>query len=75
MMEAAEATLPGVVKWVPLSVSTRVHLEMHDLDEIAEEVARDPPRGLLVQLQEGELGRAVNGDEQVEPAFPRVNTG
>ena len=40
-----------------------MHLVGHGLDEMPEEVARDPPRCLLVKLDEGELGRAVDGDE------------
>ena len=28
-----------------------------------------------MQFDEGKLGRAVDGDEQVEPAFRRVNLG
>lgn len=40
-----------------------------------EEVACDPPSRLLVQLDEGELGRTVDGDEQVEPPFRRVDLG
>ena len=38
-------------------------------DEVAKEVAGDPARGLLVQLGEGELGGAVDGDEEVELAL------
>lgn len=34
---------------------------------------RNTPGGLLVQLHEGELGRAINGDEQLEPPFFRVS--
>ncbi len=40
-----------------------------------EEVACDPPCRLLVQLDEGELGRTVDGNEQVEPPFRRVDLG
>ncbi|MBA7574765.1 hypothetical protein ES708_16580 [subsurface metagenome] len=40
-----------------------------------EKVACDPPRGLLMELNEGELGRAVDGDKQVEPPFRRVDLG
>ena len=38
-------------------------------DEVTKEVARDAPRCLLVQLDEGELGRAVDGHEEVELAL------
>ena len=41
----------------------------HGRDQVAEEVARDTPRCLLVQLHKGELGRAVDGDQQVELAL------
>jgi hypothetical protein len=46
----------------------RVHLVGHGLDEGAQEVGRDPARGPLVQLREGELAGAVDGHEQVELA-------
>jgi hypothetical protein len=36
---------------------------------VAEEVARHTPRRLLVQLDEGELGRAVDGHEEVQLAL------
>src|SRR6185312_11842308 len=47
----------------------------HGLEEMAEEVARDPCGRLLVQLDEGELRGAVDGDEQVELAFGRPDFG
>ncbi len=50
-----------------------MNLVGHGLNEMAQEVARHPARGPLVQLDEGELGRAVDGDEQVEPPFRRVD--
>ena len=50
-----------------------VHLVGHGLDKVPEEVACDPPRGSSMELNEGELGRAVDGDEQVEPPFRRVD--
>ena len=53
----------------------RVHPVGHGLDEMPEEIARDPPRRSSMELDEGELGRAVDGDEQVEPPFRRVNLG
>ena len=46
-----------------------VDLVGHGRDEAAKEVARDTPRRLLVQLGEGELGRAVDGHEEVELAL------
>ena len=50
-----------------------VHRVGHRLDEMAEEVTRNPPRCLFMQFYESELGRAVDGDEQVEPPFRRVD--
>ena len=47
----------------------------HGRDEGPKEVARDPARGLLVQLGEGELGGAVDGHEEVEPALLGVHLG
>ena len=41
----------------------------HGFEETAEEVGRDPRCGFLVQLDEGELRGAVDGDEQVELAL------
>jgi hypothetical protein len=46
-----------------------VDLVGHGFEETAEEVGRDPRRGFLVQLDEGELRGAVDGDEQVELAL------
>jgi hypothetical protein len=42
---------------------------------VPEEVARDTGSGLLVQLDEGELGGSVDGVEQVELALLRPNLG
>lgn len=42
---------------------------------MAEEVACAPPSRSSVQLDQGELGRTVDGDKQVEPPFGRVNLG
>ena len=38
-------------------------------DQAQQELSRDGGGGLLVQLDEGELGGAVDGDEQVELAL------
>jgi hypothetical protein len=38
-------------------------------DEVQQEVGRDPPCGLLVQLGEGELRGPIDGDEEIEPAL------
>jgi len=47
----------------------------HRLDERAQEVTGDPARGFLVQLDKGELGGAIDGDQQVESALRRVDFG
>ncbi len=39
------------------------------LQEVAQEVGRDARGRLLVQFDEGELGRPLDGDEEVELAF------
>jgi hypothetical protein len=43
--------------------------------ESPEEVAGDPAGGLLMQLDEGELARSVDGDEQIEPALLGMHLG
>ncbi len=48
---------------------------LYGIERELQEIARDPPRRLLMQLDEGELGRAIDGDEQVEPALRRVDLG
>jgi hypothetical protein len=52
-----------------------VYLVGHGCDQVPEEVARDTGSGLLVQLDEGELGGSVDGVEQVELALLRPNLG
>jgi hypothetical protein len=47
----------------------RVDLLGYGVDEVTPELRRDGLDGLRVQLGIGTLARAVNGDEQVEPAF------
>jgi hypothetical protein len=44
-----------------------VDLVGHGLHHSVQEVSRDPRFGLLMEFGEGELGCAVNGNEQVEP--------
>ena len=46
-----------------------VDLVGHGRDQVAKEVTRDTPCCLFVQLDKGELGRAVNGYEEVELAL------
>ena len=53
----------------------RVDLVRHGRDQGPQEVARHPPCGFLMQLGEGELARAIDGDEQVEPPFFRMHLG
>ena len=38
-------------------------------DEVQQEVCRNPPCGLLMQLSEGELRGPIDGDEEIEPAL------
>jgi hypothetical protein len=42
---------------------------------MAQEVARNAPRRFLVQLDEGELGGAIDGYQQVKPAFGCLHFG
>jgi hypothetical protein len=44
-------------------------------DQAAQEVPRGATRHLLVHLDEGELRRSVDGDEQVELALRSSNLG
>ena len=53
----------------------RVDRVGHGRDEVTEEVARAAPRRLPVQLNKGELARAIDGHEQVEPALLGVHLG
>ena len=69
MSSGVQPSPVGSVKCVPLQVEHRVDLVGHGRDKVAEEVARDAPRRLLVQLDKGELGRAVDGHEEVELAL------
>lgn len=46
-----------------------VDLIGHDLDQCIQEVSRDSLGGLLVHLDEGELGGPVDGDEEVKLAL------
>jgi len=38
-------------------------------DEVQQEVSRNPPCGLFMQLGESELRGPIDGDEEVEPAL------
>ena len=74
MSGAAELVLPGVVKWVPLSEDGMDPVRDGG-DQAAQEVPRGATRHLLVHLDEGELRRSVDGDEQVELALRSSNLG
>ena len=41
----------------------------HGFDEGAQEVSGDPACGFFMQLNEGELGHSIDGDQQIEPAL------
>jgi hypothetical protein len=64
----------GSVKWMPLSVRTVWTLYGTALMR-AQEVASDLRRGFLMKLDEGEFGRPVDGDEEVELAFGGSHLG
>ena len=53
----------------------RVDLVGDGGDQAAQEVCRGAARDLLVQFDEGELGRSVDRDEQVELALRRSDFG
>ncbi len=53
----------------------RVHLVWHRGDEMPEEVCGDPGGCLLVQLDESELGGAIDGYQQVEAPLLGADLG
>ena len=73
MSLAAEQTLPGVVKCVPLSHG--VDLVGNGLDQPAQEVRGRPAADPLVKLHKGELGRPVDGHQHVQLAFAGADLG
>jgi hypothetical protein len=73
MSGAAELVLPGVVKWVV--GEDGMDLVRDGGDQAAQEVSRGAARHLLVHLDEGELRRSVDGDEQVKLALRSSNLG
>jgi hypothetical protein len=75
MSGAAELVLPGVVKWVPLSVRTVWTCVRDGGDQAAQEVPGGAARHLLVYLDKGEFGRSVDGDDEVELALRSSNLG
>ena len=64
---------PAIPRWIgevrAIVGEHRVDLVRHRGGESAQEVASYSPRGLLVQLNEGELGGAIDGDQQVKAPF------
>jgi len=75
MSGAAELVLPGVVKWVPLSVRTVWTFIGDGGEQATQEISGGPPRDFLMQFDEGELRRPVDGDDEIELTFgaPRSN--
>src|SRR5580658_448894 len=69
MSGAAELVLPGVVKWVPLSVRTGVDLVGNGVDQPTQEVTRGLASHFLMQFDEGELRGSVDCNEQIEFAL------
>lgn len=59
----------GIGEVDPIVGQHGVDLVGNGFDEVKQEVSRDPPCGLLVQLGEGELRGPIDGDEEVEPAL------
>ena len=53
----------------------RVHLVRYGCDEMAQEVRGDPGGCLFVQLDESELGGAIDGYQQVEAPFFGADLG
>ncbi len=67
-VSGGRATLPGVVKWVPLSVSTVWISIREGLNELLQKVSGLASGGSFHQPGEGKLGGAVDGDKEVELA-------
>ncbi len=61
--------------WMPLSVRTVWILYGHGRDQGFEEAAGRHHVGGLHELNEGELGRSVDGNEEVEFAFRSAHLG
>ena len=53
----------------------RVDLVGHGLCQSTEEVTGDARDGLLVQLDEGELGSSFDGDDEIEPSLLGADLG
>ncbi len=69
----AEQVVPGEVR----AVVGRHGMDgaRHGLDEGSEEVSGAAPRGLLVQLDKGEFGDPVAGNQQIEPSLCSLHLG
>lgn len=52
-----------------------VDLVRHGFDKMAQKVGGGLAKSLAMQLDEGEFARAIDGHEEVEPAFRRLNLG
>ena len=52
----------------------RVDLVRHGRDQRPQEITRHAPCGFLMQLGKGEFRRAINGHEQIKPAFFRCTS-
>jgi hypothetical protein len=75
MSGAAELVLPGVVKWVPLSVRTVWTFIGDGGEQATQEISGGPPRDFLMQFDEGELRRPVDGDDEMELALSGSDLG
>src|ERR1700683_1573883 len=75
MSGAAELVLPGVVKWVPLSVRTVGTFIGDGGEQATQEISGGPPRDFLMQFDEGELRRPVDGDDEMELALSGSDLG
>src|ERR1700690_4396114 len=75
MSGAAELVLPGVVKWVPLSVRTVGTFIGDGGEQATQEISGGPPRDFLMQFDEGELRRPVDGDDEMERALSGSDLG
>src|SRR5215475_9717430 len=59
----------GIGEVGPVVGEDGVDLVGDRFDEMQQEVSRNPPCGLLMQLGEGELRGPIDGDKEVEPAL------
>src|SRR5690606_9977178 len=71
----AEPPAPGVVNWMPLSVSTVMDLVGTGRDQAEQELSGDGGGGFLMQLHEGEFRCTGHGHEHVQLALFGANLG